>query len=46
MHFCSISFTINSDAVAIVVSEQTGGISIAHEDNLEHDISPKKFRAF
>ena len=38
-HRASLGITENSDAVAVVVSEETGKISIACEGSLERDIS-------
>lgn len=38
-HRASLGITENSDAVCVVVSEETGQISIAHEGNLERDVS-------
>lgn len=38
-HRAAVGITEKSDAVAIVVSEETGQISIAHEGYLERDVS-------
>jgi len=38
-HRASLGITENSDAVAVVVSEETGNISIACEGNLERNVS-------
>lgn len=43
-HRAAVGLTENSDAIAIVVSEQTGAISVAHEGELEYEVSPKKLR--
>ncbi len=45
-HRAAVGLSESTDAIAIVVSEQTGGISIAHEGDLDYDISPKKLRDF
>jgi diadenylate cyclase len=38
-HRAAVGITEKSDALAIVVSEQTGSISLAHKGELQHDIS-------
>lgn len=43
-HRAAVGLSESSDAVAIVVSEQTGGISITHDGKLDYDVSPKQLR--
>ncbi len=43
-HRAAIGLTEETDAVAIVVSEETGGISIAINGNLKRNLSEKEFR--
>lgn len=43
-HRAAVGLTETSDAIAIVVSEQNGAISVAHEGELEYEVSPKKLR--
>jgi uncharacterized protein (TIGR00159 family) len=43
-HRAAVGLTESSDAIAIVVSEQTGAISVAHEGELEYEVSPKNLR--
>lgn len=43
-HRAAVGLSETTDAIAIVVSEQTGAISVAHEGELEYEISPKKLR--
>lgn len=44
-HRAAIGLTEESDAVAIVVSEETGQISVALEGEIERDLSPDDLRA-
>lgn len=43
-HRAAVGLSESSDAVVVIVSEQTGGISVSHDGELEYDISPKKLR--
>jgi diadenylate cyclase len=43
-HRAAIGITEESDAVAIVVSEETGGVSIASGGRLERNLTPETFR--
>ena len=38
-----IGITEESDAIAIIVSEETGAVSIAHSGDLEHDLDLETF---
>ncbi|PZO95825.1 diadenylate cyclase CdaA [Streptococcus halichoeri] len=42
-HRAAIGLSENSDALTIVVSEETGGISITHKGQFTHDISREDF---
>ena len=42
-HRAGIGITEESDAIAIIVSEETGGVSIAHSGELEHDLDLETF---
>lgn len=44
-HRAAIGVTEENDAVAIVVSEETGRISIVEDGDLEHDIDSERLRA-
>ena len=39
-HRSAIGVTVLSDAIAVVVSEQTGSISLCQGGNITHNISP------
>jgi len=41
-HRAAVGITEKSDAVAIVVSEQTGSISLAFQGELYHDLTPER----
>lgn len=43
-HRAGLGITEESDAVAIIVSEETGGISICHRRRIERNFSPETFR--
>ncbi|HET7227969.1 MAG TPA: diadenylate cyclase CdaA [Chthoniobacterales bacterium] len=43
-HRAGLGLTEESDAVAIVISEETGGISICHGRRIERDFTPETFR--
>jgi diadenylate cyclase len=43
-HRAGLGLTEESDAVAIVVSEETGAISICHRRRIERDFNPETFR--
>ncbi len=43
-HRAALGVTEESDAVAIVVSEETGQISICHSGSLERNLKPDQFR--
>lgn len=42
-HRAGIAITAETDAVSVIVSEETGHISIAHGGKLEYDLSDEKF---
>ena len=41
-HRAAVGITEKSDAVAIVVSEQTGAISLAYKGELQYDLTPER----
>src|SRR6202171_6318598 len=43
-HRAGLGSTEESDAVAIVISEETGGISICHRRRIERNFTPETFR--
>ena len=44
-HRAAIGLSEITDAVVVVVSEETGGISIVKNGNIKHDVDPQKFAA-
>lgn len=44
-HRAAIGITEESDALAVVVSEQTGAIALAHEGKLEANLTPEQLAA-
>jgi diadenylate cyclase len=43
-HRAGLGITEESDAVAVVVSEETGAISICHRRRIERNFTPETFR--
>jgi diadenylate cyclase len=43
-HRAGLGITEESDAIAIVVSEETGAISICHRRRIERNFTPETFR--
>lgn len=43
-HRAGLGITEESDAVAVIVSEETGDISLAYSGELERDLEPEEFR--
>src|SRR5204862_6225375 len=43
-HRAGLGITEESDAIAVIVSEETGGISICHRRRIERNFSPETFR--
>src|SRR6186713_3404458 len=43
-HRAGLGLTEESDAIAIVISEETGGISICHRRRIERNFTPETFR--
>ena len=43
-HRAGLGITEESDAIAVVVSEETGGISICHGRRIERNFTPESFR--
>lgn len=43
-HRAAVGITVESDCIAVVVSEETGGISIAENGRLDSDIPREQFR--
>jgi diadenylate cyclase len=42
-HRAALAITQDTDAVSVIVSEETGKVSIAHNGKLEYDLSQEKF---
>ncbi len=43
-HRAGLGITEESDAIAVIVSEETGGISICHRRKIERNFTPESFR--
>jgi diadenylate cyclase len=43
-HRAAVGITENTDAIAVVVSEQTGDISFSKEGDLKHAVTPERLR--
>ncbi|MEP6698783.1 MAG: diadenylate cyclase, partial [Verrucomicrobiota bacterium] len=43
-HRAGLGITEESDAIAVIVSEETGGISICHRRRIERNFTPDTFR--
>lgn len=43
-HRAALGISEESDAVAVIVSEQSGGISIAHDGHLDRDLTSERLR--
>lgn len=43
-HRAALGISEESDAVALIVSEETGSIALAYNGRLEHDLSPDRLR--
>ena len=43
-HRAGLGITEESDAIAVVVSEETGAISICHRRRIERNFTPESFR--
>jgi diadenylate cyclase len=43
-HRAGIGITEETDAVALVVSEETGALSLCHKGKLEHNLEPEEMR--
>jgi uncharacterized protein (TIGR00159 family) len=43
-HRAAVGITENTDAVAIIVSEQTGEISLSKEGDLKYSLSPERLK--
>ena len=43
-HRAGIGITEETDSIAVIVSEETGGISVAHHGGIERDLTPEHLR--
>jgi diadenylate cyclase len=43
-HRAGIGITEETDAISVIVSEETGGISVAHRGGIERDLTPEHLR--
>lgn len=43
-HRAGMGVTEETDAIALVVSEETGALSICHQGKIEHDLEPEQLR--
>ncbi len=43
-HRAGIGITEETDCIAVIVSEETGGISVAHRGGIERDLAPEQLR--
>jgi diadenylate cyclase len=43
-HRAALGISEESDAVAVIVSEQSGGISLAHDGRIDRDLSSERLR--
>jgi diadenylate cyclase len=43
-HRAALGISEESDAVAVIVSEQSGGISIAHDGHIDRDLTSERLR--
>jgi diadenylate cyclase len=43
-HRAGIGITEETDCIAVIVSEETGGISVAHRGGIERDLTPEQLR--
>jgi diadenylate cyclase len=44
-HRAALGISEESDAVAVIVSEQTGGISLAHDGQIDRELTGDQLRA-
>jgi diadenylate cyclase len=43
-HRAAMGVTEETDAIALIVSEESGALSIAYRGKLEHDLEPEELR--